>query len=226
MENENSEKGFLNHLKPEDYSTFAEVDFLLKSGKHIQKIENNHFFDFIQAYEPDLKEFYKNIYRVRLESRISQIDNETYYFLDIEKDENNIGFAKTKNRKRFENKYALLGILLLYLYRVEQIFSPEIKKEELIETLKNDDRYKNKVYLLFGKTTKQESTAISENTIDSWVENALSEFEELGLVNISKDRSAFQILPAIDRLAVMYQNEIQNIDRLVAELQPENETDI
>ncbi|HTL80071.1 MAG TPA: hypothetical protein VL651_00125 [Bacteroidia bacterium] len=193
---------------------FAELDFLLKSGHHIQNYPHQvEMFNFLEKHEEELRMYYRNLFKVGLTAKGS--DYNRYFFLEI--DDESRGIVKTRSKK-LSPEYTLLGILLLKIHRIDKYFINDIYVPDLIQLIKSNSEYKNFIYNLFAKRREKEATDIDENTIDEWVRNALVNFERLGWIHYDpRNKDLFEIMPSIDRLFTMYSYEIHNIDRLIDE---------
>ncbi len=217
-ENQIQEVGYLP-FDIEDIKIFAYADYELKSGKHIQNIEEQaEIYNFIRRYERDLIRFYSDFYNVNLRFYGSDISNDLFYFIEFD-DETQSILKKSGNTKKIKKEHALLGIFLLKMDRIDKYFKTDyISVEELLSILKTNDDYKDNVNRLFAKTKSKDTEEIGENTINSWVSDTLTEFEKLGFVRFAnKDKQNFEILPSIKRFELLYSFEIQNIDKLAQE---------
>ena len=209
MENAIKKYGFLESDEAE--SLFADLDFALKSGQHIQNFPHQtELFNFIEKYEDEIRLFYRNLFRVNLAGKGS--DYTRYFYLEL--DDESRGIVKTR-AKKLSPEYTLLGILLLKIHRIDKYFINDIYVPDLIQLIKSNEEYKNYIYNLFAKRREKEATDIDENTIDEWVRNALKEFERLGWIHYDpRNKELFEIMPSVER---MYSYEIHNIDRLIVE---------
>ncbi len=213
METTNSAFEFLESEESKNY--FAQSDFALRSGKHIQHVKHEAAqFEYIARYTAELSIYYFTLFGVQLKEGESP---ERYYYLDFD--------ANTRSQlgksERLSPRHTLLGLLLLKMYRVDRFFdSARISRQQFKESLKDEnDDYKDEVYRLFAKVNqKADSTRIDEDNIDTWIDNSLTKFKELGWVYVdSEEKDYFEIMPSINRLFEMYQYEIMNIDKIIAE---------
>lgn len=212
MEDANKKYGFLE--SEEAVNLFADLDFMLKSGQHIQNYPHQvELFNFLEKYEDDIRAYYRTLFKVGLAAKGS--DYTRYFYLEL--DEESRGIVKTR-AKKLSPEYTLLGILLLKIHRIDKYFINDIYIPDLIQLIKSNDEYKNYIYNLFAKRREKEATDIDEATIDEWVRNALQQFERLGWIHFDpRNKDLFEIMPSIDRLFSMYSYEIHNIDRLIDE---------
>lgn len=212
MENANKKYSFLESDEAE--SLFADIDFALKSGQHVQNFPHQtDLFNFLEKYEEELRMYYKNLFKVALIGKGT--DYTRYFYLEL--DDESRGIVKTRSKK-LSPEHTLMGVLLLKIHRIDKYFVNDIYVPDFIQLLKSNEEYKRFIYDLFAKRREKEATEIDENTIDDWVRNSLREFERLGWVHFDlRNKELFEIMPSIERLFTMYSYEIHHIDRLIDE---------
>jgi len=212
MENANKKYSFLETEEAE--ALFADLDFALKSGQHVQNFPHQtDLFNFIEKYEDELRMYYKSLFKVSLITKGT--DYTRYFYLEL--DDESRGIVKTRSKK-LSPEHTLMGILLLKIHRIDKYFINDIYVPDLIQLVKSNEEYKNYIYNLFAKRREKEATEIDENTIDDWVRNSLREFERLGWIHFDlRNKELFEIMPSIERLFTMYSYEIHHIDRLIDE---------
>ncbi|TND10525.1 MAG: hypothetical protein FD123_167 [Bacteroidetes bacterium] len=212
MENANKKYSFLETDEAENL--FAELDFLLKSGQHVQNFPHQtDLFNFLEKFEDELRMYYKNLFKVALVTKGT--DYTRYFYLEL--DDESRGIVKTRSKK-LSPEHTLMGILLLKIHRIDKYFINDIYVPDLIQLVKSNEEYKSYIYNLFAKRREKEATEIDENTIDEWIRNSLKEFERLGWIHFDhRNKELFEIMPSIERLFTMYSYEIHHIDRLIDE---------
>lgn len=212
MENANKKYSFLETDEAE--SLFADIDFVLKSGQHVQNFPHQtDLFNFLEKYEDELRMYYKNLFKVSLIGKGS--DYTRYFYLEL--DDESRGIVKSRSKK-LSPEHTLMGILLLKIHRIDKYFVNDIYVPDFIQLLKSNEEHKRFIYDLFAKRREKEATEIDENTIDDWVRNSLREFERLGWIHFDlRNKELFEIMPSIERLFTMYSYEIHHIDRLIDE---------
>lgn len=212
MENANKKYSFLETDEAE--GLFADLDFALKAGQHVQNFPHQtDLFNFIEKFEDELRMYYKNLFKVSLITKGT--DYSRYFYLEL--DEESRGIVKTRSKK-LSPEHTLMGILLLKIHRIDKYFINDIYVPDLIQLVKSNEEYKSYIYNLFAKRREKEATEIDENTIDDWVRNSLKEFERLGWIHYDlRNKELFEIMPSIERLFTMYSYEIHHIDRLIDE---------
>jgi hypothetical protein len=220
MENNNLQENinysFLIHSDAKEL--FAELDYALKNGQHIQKqTKPEGLFNFIRHEFNSLKEYYKEYFELYLNTEGA--DDEQYYFIDFRRDANG-NYSRGKipigNREYLKDSYVIIGFLLIRIYILE--LNPEIKHS--ITGFKNKilhdyGEYKTNLMRLFAKNNDINSTDFEEDSIDNPIENALKKFSELGWVLVDKNNDEIEILPSCKRLLNLHEENIRNIDYLI-----------
>lgn len=213
------QQGFLSSLKEEEYALFAEVDYLLRSGTHIQNtFYQRYFYQFLKRNQTTLSLYYMGLFRLSLLSDGSEATDEKFYYLQVHQERDNIGGMKSNRIKKLSDIRVLFGVYLLYLYRVEKLFDKNVEKDALIERLTTDPNYKNHIEQLFsfGKSEPKKNplTDMEDKSIENWVESSLDEFETLGFTHYQDNtKEVFEILPAIIRIEKMYEDFILHINQ-------------
>lgn len=206
MESNNKETCLI--LKSRTIDKFADTDNLLRSGVHVQ---NHHSqssaFRFIVENFDDLEIFYQKLYQARLR-RDYYADN-VYYYLDYFDDQK----SKLK-KKSLDAKETLFAIYLYTLHKVEKRFSTSLSKEEVYQSLITNPKISPQVKRLFlGNQT--EETITSNKTIIKWIDEGLRELKNLGWIYSSDNTyEDFEILPAFERIVLIYKDVIFNIEEL------------
>ncbi|RLD60090.1 MAG: hypothetical protein DRJ01_10255 [Bacteroidetes bacterium] len=205
---ENQDKEIFLELKEHNYERFADTDFQLRSGMHIQEhASQNRNFRFIEDNFPELILFYEKLYQSKL--CVNQSNIGKFYYLDYFEEQR----SKLK-RKSLDSKQTLFAIFLYTLHKVEKRFSTTLSKQELLEALNNHHKIKPHIQRLFLGSEKEE-TLTTQKTIDKWVDDSLRDLEKLGWIFfIENDNEKFEILPAFERIALIYQEAINNIDEI------------
>jgi len=205
---EHQDKETILELKEHNLDRFAETDFSLRSGMHIQDYKSqSKNFRFIEDNFPQLYSFYERMYQAKLCSH--QLSVGLFYYLDYFEEQ------KSKLKKdSLKPKHTLFAIFLYTLHRIERRFSTTLTKDELIEVLNNHDKIKPHIHRLFLGSAS-EDTIPTQITLYRWINESLKELEKLGWVDILEDDSEqFEILPAFERIAMIYQDAINNIEEI------------
>jgi chromosome condensin MukBEF MukE localization factor len=213
MENENSVYPFLNSDLAKKY--FADTDFALKQGRHIQDFGNDHkLFVFIDEYfDKGLQTFYENFFVMKLKRE--EADRERYYFLDFQEDSKG-KFGKENRSKELEDDRLIFGILLLNLYKEKFFEKKEIRWQELEQIFKEGEHKELWQHLLYGKV-KHNYSVNEEVEMKAKVVRILKSFEDLGWIYfINQEDIYFEIMISIDRISKLYGDIINNVENLHA----------
>jgi chromosome condensin MukBEF MukE localization factor len=206
MEHQNKET--VLELKEYNLDRFANTDFQLRSGMHIQEHKTqSRNFHFIEENFPDLYPFYIRMYQAKLS--FYQSINGKFYYLDF------IEEVKSKlSKESLKPKHTLFAIFLYMLHRIEKRFSITLSKQELVDVLNSHHKIKPHIHRLFLGAEK-EDTSPTQNTLYRWVNESLRELEKLGWVEtLEEDSEQFEILPAFERIALIYADAINNIEEI------------
>lgn len=211
-ESQISETGYLFLESQRAKKYFAEVDFLLKQGRHIQNFGSDFkLWDFINDYyDKGLARYYEDFFGVYL--RKDQNERDTYYFLEFPEDsKGNFGYERTH---ALEERQLIFAILLLNIYKEKFFETKEIRWEELeyiIEESENKDLWQK----LFYGEAKRNFTPNEKEEVKRKIERILSTFERLGWIHwLNYEQVHFEIMPSIDRIAKLYSQEINNVELL------------
>ena len=214
MADEVSKFEFLDNEDSEE--NFANCDFALRNGKHIQNHYHEHrVYDYLSTYFSELVYLYRKLYGVLLKRE--EFHDQPYFFIDF--DEDNKGRFTGNRSDKLSSRHTLFGLLLLKIYRVDNYFGRnEISVLKLKEQLKNDsNNYRDDIYRLFAKVANRNNASeTDEGNIDTWIEKGLRKFDELGWIYFDPDNTdQFTILPSFNRLFKIYINEIKEFDKLI-----------
>ena len=195
-------------LKGHNYERFADTDFQLRSGIHIQEHSSqSRNFRFIEDNFPELYQFYEKLYGIKLCFHPTNMGK--FFYLDY--------FEEQKSRlkkKSLDAKQTLFAIFLYTLHKTEKRFSTTLSKQEILEALTNHHKIKPHIQRLFLGSEKEE-TLTTQKTIEKWVDDSLKEIDKLGWIYFPEnDIEKFEILPAFERIALIYQEAINNIDEI------------
>jgi hypothetical protein len=205
---EHTNKEYYLELK-ESPELFAETDFLLRSGVHIQDHKTQSNFS-------DLKKYYESLFNIDI------VPQETvagkYYFLDYLDEQKSKTLSKTK--KNLDQKVTLFAIFLYTIYKTELKFSSRLTKQDILEVINSSNNYKPHIHrILF--LSEQAETEITDTTILKWISTSLNEMEKLAWVYFpnNSDDDSFEIMPAFERIAKIYGDTINNIDSIKISLE-------
>lgn len=197
----------------EAISIFADVDYALKSGRHIQKCPSQgKLFAFIKRYYDQLKSYYDNLFGIHLNSE-GEGELE-YFFIDFFKDRNGYyqrGNIPVENREYLVESHLIIAFLLIRMYVLE----PRVEKRILIQDFKIQvlseyEEYKPHLLRLFAKSEDTKETDYELKSIEDEIEKALKKFNELCWIMIDKNTETFEIMPSLNRLLNIFENYIIN----------------
>ncbi len=213
MENDYTQYGFLTSELAKKH--FADTDFALKQGRHIQGYGSDQkLFVFLEEfYDRGLKDYYDDFFKLNLVRDTS--DRNVFYYLDFY--EGTRGKLSKENRyKELENDKILFAILLLNLYKEKFFEEKQLKWTDMEHIFKESEHKHDWLRLLYGKHKKNYSVG-EESQVKAKVLKILRVFERLGWVNImDAEEVHFEILPAIERISRLYADVIENVDDLDA----------
>lgn len=194
-------------LSTYNFERFAEADNLLRSGMHIQNHKSQRkIYDFIEDNNEALGIYYDRLYKAKLNTQPT-VDNK-YFYLDGTDAQN-----KTLNKVKLNQEATLFAIFLYWLHKVEKQFSFNLTKTELIEILNTNHRIKQPIQKIFFGTDKEDTLSV-QKTLENWIGNSLRQLVKLGWVYFPDDDEKFEILPAFQRIEIIYRDLIYNIDSI------------
>lgn len=195
---------------PEGKELFARIDFALKDGVHIQNRRGqSEWFYYLCQYEETLKQYYQDFFGLCLES--SDGGSGKYFFLRFYPDSHtNI---PSDHRKMMPNEFILVGFLLYTVCFTD--YNIELYSLEHFKRLVRVDYpdFKAGLNLTLAKTKQQKATQRNDEKIDQCISSAFAEFNRIGWIALEGDH--FEILPAFQRLALIYSDQINDIDNLL-----------
>lgn len=218
MENESYEINDYSFLAEENVEKyFADINILLLSGKHIDH-KYNREYDVLVSYEVHWRNFYSNLYRLKLVADV--FDRTPCYYLDLT--ENGKGaLSDTGRNKELTELQTLIGLTLWDMYYQKYFDQEKIIywKDIKIQILESEhqEAYKrvlfNDIRVSYDEKEWNEVHTKFNKTIESfdklgWVEKQSGKGEEL----------VFEIRPAIHRLAKLYQEELQDFETFSKQL--------
>lgn len=220
MEHENTSQGnpysFLSNATVQKY--FADLNIELLQGKHIMENDYYSFQLLREYYEPELKQYYRELYNLNLEK--NTIDNSTYFYLDFPTDSK--GKLNNSNRYReLSEQQVIIGIILLNMYYdryfkyPKELFWEDIKTE--IEQSESKDLYK----VLFFAEIRDFYTDKEWERVQDLFRRAINSFTQLGwLKKLSKGKEDihFELKESIHRFTELYKYEIEDFPQFVSKI--------
>ena len=218
---------------PEGKELFARIDFALKDGMHIQnRTKQSEWYYYLCQYEDTLKQYYQDFFGLSLESGDGGFGK--YFYLNFYP-EARIGIPPD-HRKTMPNEFIIVGFLLYTLYFTD--YNIELNSLEQFKRLVRVEYpdFKAGLNLTLAKTKQVKATQRNDEKIcepmddeemarlierqgelyekiDQCIQSAFAEFNRIGWIELEGDR--FEILPAFQRLALIYSDQINDIDNLL-----------
>jgi chromosome condensin MukBEF MukE localization factor len=189
---------------------FADTDFALKMGRHIQHYgADARLWDYINDHYEALENYYRHLFGVFLRKDMSD-NREIYFYLDFPEDHYG-RFIRDRHRE-LDDRVVIFGILLLNLFK-ERYFEDKIIKWAQLEQIIDEGEHREYWQKLLYGETKRNYTPNEKEEMRRRVERILHEFDRLGWIHfIDSENIHFEILPAIDRMAKLYAHEISNVE--------------
>lgn len=213
MENEFKENigTFLN--TKDSWEFFAELDYLLKDGVHIQNYGDQvKYYAYIKSNYEELAAYYKILFKV--DFRTGGADAQKYYYLDFLS--GNRGKIADKHRHLMRNEFVIIGFIIYKIFYIDREIDLN-SVQKLKEKIRIDfEEYKEGIYRLIAKSKNINPGNVNDESVDTSIQSALQEFKKIGWITMEKDD--FDLLPAFERLITVYEDYIQNIDETLNEL--------
>lgn len=186
---------------------FAALDFALRNGQHAQPShpQQRVWFSLLHRQRASLQLYYRQYFDLELEQR--QQSGEPYYYLrPIEGRNCRVPEA---NLSKLESAHVIIALLLCKIVLIDYQEFDSI--ESLFALLREEySAYREGLFrqLLHLKNNKE--SEYDENKMHGWVKQALTDFEALGWVH-RLPGGEWRVLPSLDRIRELYQDEIQNM---------------
>ena len=211
MENDNQKEGksgysFLKTREAKNF--FAEADYHLKNGTHIQREfpKPEGIYRFVDTYCAELKEYYDELFQVVLTYHGE--DWNKYYFLDF--NEGTRGNISLNNREYFSVQNTIIGLLFLNIYKIDahiEINSVTDFKRVLREEYQEHNQDLSR---LLADVSGDKETDYTNRKVDAAIDNAFKSFAKLGWIYFIQQEE-MRIMPSFERLRRMYENQIRDI---------------
>ena len=212
MENEHQEVGNFQFLHEENVEKhFAEINYLLLSGKHIDQNDYS-IFSLLGQFDDHWKHYYKKLYNLNLVADI--FDGQHYFYIDF--GESRKGKLTDPARQReITPLQTLVGLVILDMY-YQKYFDKEkiVTWDELMNQIMESDHEKAYKQILFGEIRGSYDEK-EWSLVQKRFGKALLTFDRLGWITIRNDNAksfSFEIRPAIHRLEKMYIEELKDFD--------------
>lgn len=196
---------------------FADINIMLLSGKHIDQ-KNYAIFSLLEEMEDHWMFFYKNLYNLNLVA--DQFDGHSYYYLDFF-DTGKGKFTDNARHRELTETQTLVGLMLLDIY-YKRFFDERkiIRWVDLRNVILEGEQNESYKKILFSEVRQSNTYDLKEwSNVIRKINSAIDVFDKLGWVEKQSSSSGeeleFEIRPAINRLAKMYEYELQNFDEFV-----------
>ena len=195
---------------PDAESLFGELDYRLRSGEHIQAQYRGQedLFRFLTKWTSELTYYYRYLFGLSLEAEGSMYGSRYYYLTFTEGVK-----SKVPNRLRqpLKKEFVLIGI---FLCKLELDFSKVNTVSGFKRAIREDyEVYKSDFFRLLASVSSSDYLETDEQAVDKKIESAFGEFHRLGWIRLSGD--VYETMPSLERLRLLYVNEINNIDELL-----------
>ncbi len=193
---------------PDSKETFAQIDYALKNGKHIQRWQKEEdLFRFLEKHFSSLKMYYKDYFQISLEA--SGESTNKYYYLEFLPE--NRGNIPLENRHFLPNEHVIVGFLLYKIVFIDNYIELN-SLPALQQMIRHDyEHLKPDIYRALAKAKRVNTTEIDDNKVNDIIEKAMREFSRIGWIEL--DEGNFDILPSFQRLPKIYADYI-NIPEL------------
>jgi chromosome condensin MukBEF MukE localization factor len=186
---------------------FAALDFALRNGQHAQQShpQQRAWFGLLHRQRASLQLYYRQYFGLALEQR--RQSSEPYYYL--RPIEGGSCQVPESNLSKLEPAHVIIALLLC---KIALIDYQEFNSVEALFMLLREEysAYREGLFrqLLHLKNNKE--SEFDEKKMHGWVKQALTDFEELGWMH-RLPGGAWRVLPSLDRIRELYQDEIQNM---------------
>lgn len=193
---------------PQGKELFADLDFALKDGVHVQNSgKQKEIFFYLRQFRSTLEQYYRDFFGLMLE--VGGDDSGEYYYLRFIPDiKNNI---PQYHKHLMPKEHIIVGLLLYKVYFIDcNIELNSLSKFQKMIRLDYPD-LKPGIIKTLAKAKKEKSTLWNDDKIDACIKSAFMEYNKIGWINMADDDS-FDILPSFHRLTREFSDYINNID--------------
>lgn len=197
-------------------NTFAKLDYLLKSGMHIQRNfpKPVSLYAFLDKHFISLQAYYDDFFDMLLKKEGEEWD--TYFYIDFH--EGSRGKIPTDNqyRKYLKSEYILIGLIFFKIYKIDG--NIELSKiSDFINVLYQEyDELLNKMQRVVSSIESDADSDMNEEKLRILVYKAFTEFEQLGwIARDVNDSDYFIYQPSFERLRKIYYPQIETIDDII-----------
>lgn len=228
MEDKNNDIKSYEFLREERVEKhFADVNFMLLSGKHISE-KYYTAFSLLEDKVDQFTQLYKSLYNLNLVA--DRFDGHPYFYLDFF-DTAKGKFTDSSRHKELTETQTLIGLMLLDIYYKRFFDEHKIVRwaelRSIILESEQQDAYKR---ILFNEVRASNTYDAREwSNVHRKINSVIELFDKIGWVEkqtLTEDVPDFEIKPAINRLAKIYERELMDFEAFVLELKKEESNDI
>jgi len=197
-------------------STFAKLDYLLKSGMHIQRDfpKPVSLYAFLDKNYRSLQAYYDDYFEMLLKKEGDGWN--TYFYIDFY--EGSRGKIPTDNQYRtyLKSEHILIGLIFFKIYKLDG--NIELAKiSDFINLLYQEyDELLNKLQRVVSTIEIDAGSDLNEEKLKNLVHKAFAEFEQLGwIARDTNDSDYFTYQPSFERLRRIYYPQIETIDEII-----------
>jgi hypothetical protein len=202
---------------------FADINIMLLSGKHIDE-KNYAAFSLLEDKPDQWTQFYKNLYNLNLVA--DRFDGHRYFYLDFF-DTAKGKFTENSRHRELTETQTLIGLMLLDIY-YKRFFDEQkiVRWADLRHIILEGEQQEAYKRILFNDVRESNTYDVKEwGYVIKKVNSAIDLFDKIGWVEKQYPSTGevpdFEIRPAINRLAKLYEYELQNFDAFVSSLKKE-----
>lgn len=197
---------------------FAKIDYLLRSGVHIQRDHPlpGELFRFIERNFESLSLYYQELFMVRLGEGGNEFNN--YYYLDFE--EGRRGLIPEDSREYLRTEHILIGLLFFKVFKLDGNIELDKVSDFTSLLFSEYEEEKNALRRLIADAMTDKSSDLTDERIGSIISKAFSKFNDLGWIAWESDqeKDRFRYMPSFERLRLLYQPQILGVDELIRSL--------
>lgn len=115
-----------------------------------------------------------------------------------------------------KDAHLIVGFLLVRICIIDPTTEYRQTTDAFAKRLFYDyDEYKTNLLRLFAKNNEDISINADEKAIKQVIQNALSDFDDIGWVSYDKETQVFEVMPSCKRLFTLYEEIIMNMDEII-----------
>lgn len=222
MADENTEKlekySFLYEKK--SLIVFAKLDYMLRSGIHIQREypSDANIFRFLNEKEnfDSLKNYYNDFFHLNLVKEGNEFNQ--YYFLDVIEDSKSRIPSDFKDYLKSE--YIIIGMLFIKMYKLDGNIELESVSEFISLLFEEYEEEKSALRKLINDNSSDKGSDFNDLKFEDVIKRSFYKFGDLGWLKWEdeNEKNKFKMMPSFERLRMAYQPQIDTIDDLIKEM--------